>query len=210
MSTFFEPPTQGARDLRNKERKRYKDSAMKWSFGSRPLTGCRLDWATGEVYGGNDDIHRSKARPRGKASNQYGSSPKKVPNITKLTGGHCVPSGRVRTIHALEEIQETSRSVAELLLPPTQARQIHSESDVLYSYDRDDTPSDLRTLGGFVMAPTDRAMERLVEREYEILDVHGNALKGRKARRTLRNAKSADLTIAEDDDFEVVSRTDLN
>lgn len=218
MPAAFETPAQYDRDLRsaNKEWKRSKDSTSKWSFGSRPLTGCHLDWSTGEVWGGNDDSHRAKARPRGKASDQYGSQNKKLHNINKLTwGNYDMPSGRVRTkINACEEINETSRSITELLLPATSlARQMsNSDSAVLYHFDRSDTPGKPLTLDIFVKQPTSRDTERFVEKEYEILDANGDALKGRKARRTLRKAASADLNnaldggqpAAEDDDFELV------
>ncbi len=52
-----------------------------------------------------------------------------------------------------------------------------------------------------------RETGKLVEKEYEILDGNGDALKGRKARQTLRKAATQPIEVVdetEDDDFELV------
>lgn len=81
--------------------------------------------------------------------------------------------------------------------------------NVLYSFDRADSPGRPLTLEVFVKK-TGRDTEKLVEKEYEVLDVNGDALKGRKARRNLRGGakSSAKLTDKEaevdEDGFELV------
>jgi hypothetical protein len=77
---------------------------------------------------------------------------------------------------------------------------------VLYSFDQSDTPGKPMSLEVFVKQPTGRDTERLVEKEYEILDENGEPLKGRKARNILRKSGS-DLAKDEpvvDEDFELV------
>lgn len=81
--------------------------------------------------------------------------------------------------------------------------------NVLYSFDRADSPGRPLTLEVFVKK-SGRDTEKFVEKEYEILDVNGDALKGRKARRNLRGgakngAKSTDEDVEVDEDgFELV------
>lgn len=81
--------------------------------------------------------------------------------------------------------------------------------NVLYNFDRADSPGRPLTLEVFVKK-TGRDTEKLVEKEYEVLDVNGDALKGRKARRNLRGgvrsgAKSTDQEAEVDEDgFELV------
>lgn len=65
----FGASVQFERDLRSshKEWKRGKDSHTKWSYGSQPSPGCRLDWVTFEPIGGSEE-QRDKSRPRRKWS----------------------------------------------------------------------------------------------------------------------------------------------
>lgn len=124
-----------------------------------------------------------------------------------------VPVGRVRTkLYAKREVDDaTSRSLGEL--PPTgpwMRRSSATADGVLYNFDRADTPGRPLTLDIFVKAPTARDTERLIEKEYEILDTNGEALKGRKARSNLRQT-ATDLGpsrerdgVIEDDGFELV------
>jgi hypothetical protein len=63
--------TQYERDLRsaNKEWKRTKDSAAKWSHGSRHLAGITVDW-TGNVPDNVPDHQLAKSRPGKKPSEE--------------------------------------------------------------------------------------------------------------------------------------------
>lgn len=76
--------------------------------------------------------------------------------------------------------------------------------NVLYSFDRADSPGRPLTLEVFVKK-TGRDTEQFVEKEYEILDANGDALKGRRARRHLRGgansgARPTDEELEEDED----------
>jgi len=112
-----------------------------------------------------------------------------------------VPTGRVKAkLHATHECDDpSSRSLAELT-PVAQhlVRRMSATDNALYSFDRTDTPGRPLTLDIFIKAPTERDTERLVEKEYEILDANGQALKGRKARRNLRHA-GTDLDTAREE-----------
>lgn len=107
-------------------------------------------------------------------------------------------------VSAQEEIDEaafTSRSILDYL--PSPARRHSSSADnVLYSFDRQDSPGRPLTLDIFVKKGG-RETERFVEKEYEILDANGDALKGRKARRDLRRGVTNGSKSADDDAPEI-------
>ncbi|KAL2189587.1 hypothetical protein L209DRAFT_749424 [Thermothelomyces heterothallicus CBS 203.75] len=65
------------------------------------------------------------------------------------------------------------------------------DAGVLYSFDRADTPGRPLTLDVFVKNTSGKETEKLVEREYEVLDGNGEAVKGRKARAVLRKSGSS-------------------
>ncbi|KAK0718253.1 hypothetical protein B0T26DRAFT_597963, partial [Lasiosphaeria miniovina] len=188
MATAFESPAQYERDLRSANRpyKRTKDSSAKWHYGKQETSGVRVDQVTGEFLSGNPGQH-AKVRPVSKG-HHWSATPaqKREHNIVKSRGNWEMPSGRVRSkIYANREISDaaTTKSVGELSpATPLSARL----PDVLYSFDRADTPGRPVTLDIFVKRATGRDTERLVEREYEVLDTNGEALKGRRARRILR------------------------
>jgi hypothetical protein len=56
----------------------------------------------------------------------------------------------------------------------------------VYSFDRADSPGRALTLEVFVKNTGGRETERLVEREYEVLDGNGEPVRGRRARAFLR------------------------
>lgn len=109
---------------------------------------------------------------------------------------------RVRhKVSAKEEIDEASRSVLDYL-PGSPRQQVPNPMDnVLYSFDRVDSPGRPLTLEVFVKT-TGREMEKFVEKEYEVIDANGDMLKGRRARRSLRRGAAAGGKSA-DDEFEV-------
>ncbi len=77
----------------------------------------------------------------------------------------------------------------------------------LYSFDRADSPAHVLTLDVFVK-PNKRATEKLVEKEYEILDGNGEPLRGKKARQSLRKAVTGPIEEVDehenDDGFELI------
>lgn len=91
------------------------------------------------------------------------------------------------------------------LLPPPSRRDLSLSDNSTYSFDRTESPNRPLNLGIFVKT-TNRDTERLVEREYEILDAAGESLHGRKARQDLRKAASAaeSRVMENDDDFELI------
>lgn len=93
-------------------------------------------------------------------------------------------------------------------MPSPQAQRSFSIADnVLYSFDRAETPGKPLTLDVFVKT-NPKETEKFVEKEYEILDQNGDALKGRKARQNLRRRgpvpAAEESDIMEDDGFELV------
>lgn len=117
-------------------------------------------------------------------------------------------------IYAQKEINDTaiSRSLADLSLPtsPIARRGLSTSDNILYSFDRTDTPGHPVTLDIFVKT-TGRDTERLIEKEYEVINANGEALSGKKARRDLRKmhtdpgtALGLDDAIIEDEGFELV------
>lgn len=139
-----------------------------------------------------------------------GHHTKRSTNLVKMRSNWNNSPGLFRTkLHAKSEINEANRYLGDL--PPTTApalvRRQSAGENVLYSFDRLDTPGRPYTLDFFVKAPTARDTEKFVEKEYEILDTHGQALKGRKARRELRHGHAdagAQDAIVEDEGFELV------
>lgn len=203
-------PLDFQRDFRavNTPWKRTKDHDVKWSRGARPSAGVKINW-TGEAYTGSDK-QKELVRPRGKFN---APNLKREHNIVKPRGNWDMPNGRVRNkIYAQKEINDTaiSRSLADLSLPTLPRRGLSASDNILYSFDRTDSPGRPVTLDIFVKT-TGRDTERLVEKEYEVINANGESLTGKKARRDLRKthadpgtALGADETIIEDEGFELV------
>lgn len=138
-------------------------------------------------------------------------------NINKYarTTGRMRDSSNRRTrskVSAKEEMEEAAKVSRSILdyLPSSPRRQSSNPMDnILYSFDRADSPGRPLTLEVFVKT-TGRDTEKFVEKEYEVIDSHGDALKGRKARRNLRRGGSTGLNGAEEelqfdeDGFELV------
>ncbi|KAK3318395.1 hypothetical protein B0H66DRAFT_236157 [Apodospora peruviana] len=207
-------PVEYERDFRraNTEWRRSKSATVKWSRGARPGAGVRQNFM-GEFTSGTE-TQQAKSRPQKKWSDECSRMPKDEHNIVKARGNWDMPFGRVRNkIHAQTEIKDaaTSRSLAELPSPSSPIGRGMSISDnILYSFDRTDSPGRPLTLDIFVKT-TGRETERLVEKEYEILDANGEPLKGRKARRHLRKNGTDPGTLMapegstiEDEGFELV------
>ncbi|PSS02255.1 hypothetical protein BD289DRAFT_255575 [Coniella lustricola] len=215
-ASFTESPAQFERDLRsaNKEWKRGKDANAKWSYGS---TSPNTWWAS--TVDADNDTSFSKARPLGKPSEDWNRLGKDRAKLNKFarTGGRVsiVGNKRVRSkMSVQDEIEEAasgSRSILDYL-PGSPQRQLSNPLDqVLYSFDRTDSPGRPLTLEVFVKT-TGRETEKFVEKEYEVIDANGDALSGRKARSNLRRGtagsaggKSAGEEMQIDEDgFELI------
>jgi hypothetical protein len=140
-------------------------------------------------------------------------------NVVKIMwGNYDQPHHHTRTaISAKEEIAEAadSRSIADMLrdaplqssLPGRAAGVMSPIDNVMYSFDNSQSPNRPLTLGVFVKEATGRETEKLIEREYEVVDEHGDALKGRKARKNLRKPSAQvalETDALEDDGFELI------
>ncbi|OIW32490.1 hypothetical protein CONLIGDRAFT_271645 [Coniochaeta ligniaria NRRL 30616] len=203
----FDSPAQYERDLRgaNQEWKRHKDSTRKWRLGEAPSAGVSWDWITNTPTGGSE-AQQKKVRPITAPGNR--DPWKDHHNIVKLShsGNHGLSQVRVKSKMGIQEELEAATRSGDLLggsdvLTPGGL----ANDPFLYSFDRSVTPGQPLTLDVFVKAPTARDTERLVEKEYEVVDENGQALRGREAKRNLRKSSSnlaAEKSV--DDGFELV------
>lgn len=234
MATSLDSSVQYERDLRSshKEWKRTKDSSTKWASGARDLPGVKKSWSmTGELLSSNQHHPNQmiKSRPARKVRDACGCEyPKQSSrNMYKLRGGNVgYHSINFPKLFAAKDIRYGDDH--DFSTPPSRSTRSSpsvsttknlfssitsaSEDNFLYSFDQDSTPGFSRTpltLENFVKTD-DRKTEKFVEKEYEILDANGEALKGRKAkRRGLRGGasqqeKGEDEEVVEDEGFELV------
>ncbi|KAK4244283.1 hypothetical protein C7999DRAFT_17444 [Corynascus novoguineensis] len=166
------------RDLRsnNKEWRRTKDSAVKWSHGSRPLAGITVGmnyWHGPGVNGKTAPEHMfAKRRPEKKHSEHK-----------RALNGYS-PRHRVGLYTQADVLEAT---IAADDVPSTPGAVPPADAGVLYSFDRTDTPGRALALDVFVKTTNGgKETERLIEKEYEVLDVNGDAVRGRKAKAILR------------------------
>ncbi|KAK3488106.1 uncharacterized protein B0T23DRAFT_222203 [Neurospora hispaniola] len=223
MATSLESSVQYERDLRSshKEWKRSKDSSTKWASGTRELPGVKKNWMTGELLGSGHPNQLIKSRPARKVRDSSCDYPKQSSrNLYKLRHGG--GAGRSNNIgyHSInfpklfahkdiryddrEDYSAAPNPPSPSLLPKNLFSSVTAaEENFLYSFDQDSTPGFSRTpltLENFVKTD-DRKTEKFVEKEYEILDANGEALKGRKAkRRGLRGGAAAGSSQQEDED----------
>lgn len=90
---------------------------------------------------------------------------------------------------------------------PQTRRSLSVSDNILYSFDRTESPGKPLSLDVFVKS-NPKETEKFVEKEYEILDYNGDSLKGRKARQNLRRKNHVPAVeepdVVEDDGFELV------
>ncbi|KAK7956744.1 uncharacterized protein PG986_005966 [Apiospora aurea] len=203
MATF-----EATRDFRAaaQDPKRAKERYSKWSRGSRPLPGSKDNIL---------DPFRADAKVRPQRS--FPEAPRnriRNHNIVKAKIPWDMPHNHSRAkVNPMEELNDPSsltRSLIDTLPSSDQAEKKTSMADqVLYSFDRVDSPGKPLSLDVFVKSDA-KGTEKLVEREYEVLDINGDALKGRKARRILRHpspkqhATSTDFDAEDVDGFQLI------
>lgn len=204
MSGLFEPAAQYERDLRgaNKESKRAKDSRIKWRYGATNSNDCSHLYCNcfAKVLESSESQPAQKLVPRGRFAQQQ--THKRMPNVVKINRPgryNCERAPRVKVAASAHEEMEAGRDMADLPSPGaiSPSQQMSFSDHILYSFDRSETPGRPLTLDVFVKEPTTRDTERLVEKEYEIVDENGQSLKGRAARRNLRKSAS---NLADGDD----------
>ncbi|KAI1482855.1 hypothetical protein K445DRAFT_26330 [Daldinia sp. EC12] len=200
-----------ARDLRSfaQDSKRFKQHVEKWSRGSRPSAGCKYSWVEDAIITGSQS-QREKLRPEGTHHHSNRLANQNIVKPRDKERYELRSSYSRAKIDALEELHDpsnTSRSLYDLLPSPHSRRSSSVSDNVFYSFDRVDSPGRPLTLDVFVKS-NPKETEKFVEKEYEILDNNGDALKGRKARQNLRRRNHASAAqepdIIEDDGFELV------
>ena len=203
------------RDLRGPsvDHKRHKDATTKWALGEMPLAGVRGYQESTLLAGSDipqeDDIdinNKKKVRPL--RFNPLPSYYKPHHNIIKpgrAGGNQWQPSTRVRSrVGVAEEILAADRGMEEAKDLPSPVGGV-SNDPFLYSFDSIVTPGAPLSLDVFVKQPTGRDTERLVEKEYEVVDENGLALKGKERKGNLRKAGSGlEESPRVDDGFEIV------
>jgi len=190
MTTSTEPSAHfDERDLRSAKHSwnRDKTSSEKWARGHRPSPGVFVDMVTGVPLTGSEGQH-AKMRPR-KIPERDGHNTKRTPNFIK---GRNVTLGRAKTkLAAAQECDDAPSDLPSSLFHIRHLSESVTIDKVLYSFDNKDSPQRTMTLDVFVKTPTARETERLVAKEYEILDANGEAVKGQRARRILRHEDEA-------------------
>ncbi|KAI0150702.1 hypothetical protein GGR57DRAFT_180663 [Xylariaceae sp. FL1272] len=200
-----------ARDLRGaaREFKRHKDHKAQWAHGKRNLYGVKFD---------------SEGNTKASESMLEGSRPDKPPGHYKIhtptanvnKGGFhhwrsIVPQSHIRGKHEKMESNDPaslSESLRDLLPGSPQSRKSTVSEDFLYSFDKTESPGKPLSLDAYIKT-NPRDMEKLVEREWMVVDNNGEAIMGRKARMNLRHGKSAPLVeepelLIEDEGFELL------
>ncbi|KAK6819691.1 hypothetical protein PG995_011086 [Apiospora arundinis] len=188
------------RDIRAsaQDPKRAKEQDSKWSRGSRPLANPSPTDAR---------VRPQRAIPENRIRNH---------NIVKAKIPWDMPRSHSRAkVDPMEELNDPSltRSLIDMLPPPAGRGETKTKTNIadqiLYSFDRTDSPGRPLSLDAFVKSDV-KGTEKLVEREYEVLDINGDALKGRKARRILRHpspkqrAANSESAVEDVDGFELV------
>ncbi|KAK8090715.1 hypothetical protein PG994_000220 [Apiospora phragmitis] len=189
MATF-----EATRDFRAaaQDPKRAKERYSKWSRGSRPLPGSKDDIL--------DPFHAdAKVRPQ-RAFPEAPRNRTRTHNIVKAKTPWDIPHNHSRAkVNPMEEMSDPSmtRSLIEMLPSSDHVVKTNVVDRALYSFDRVDSPGKPLSLDVFVKSDT-KGTEKLIEREYEVLDINGDALKGRKARRILRHPSPKQHAISND------------
>ncbi|KAI3330812.1 hypothetical protein F4824DRAFT_491931 [Ustulina deusta] len=201
-----------ARDLRSiaHDTKRVKDHNHKWERGNRPSPGVNINPWSGELTTGSES-QQEKVRPeRLRAGKHFRSSNINKPNVSgrvgyKLPDSYLRPKANV--VVELQDPSNMSRSLHELLPSSAARRKLSVSDDFLYSFDKAESPGRSLSLEVFVKT-NPKETERFVEKEYEILDYNGDAVKGRRALKDLHRGKTApplqEAELVEDEGFELV------
>ncbi|KAI1383389.1 uncharacterized protein F4822DRAFT_76048 [Hypoxylon trugodes] len=197
------------RDFRStaQDSKRFKEHTEKWSRGTRPSGGCTYSWVQDKIIGGSES-QIEKVRPEGPGhhSHRYETGNVVKPRETSSTLRTRHSRNKIDVITELHDPTNISRSLHDLLPSPSARRSLSVSDNILYSFDRTESPGKALTLDVFVKSKP-KETEKFVEKEYEILDNNGDALKGRKARQNLRrknHAPANEPDVIEDEGFELV------
>ncbi|KAI0817054.1 hypothetical protein GGR55DRAFT_672897 [Xylaria sp. FL0064] len=199
------------RDLRSNahDTKRVKDHNHKWERGNRASPGVHYIVFNDELTG--SESQQEKVRPERVRTGKHFRSPNvNKPNVGGRVG-YKFPDSYLRhkanVVVELQDPSNMSRSLHELLPSPSAQRKQSVSEDFLYSFDRTESPGKPLSLEVFVKT-NPKETEKFVEKEYEILDYNGDAVKGRRALKDLHRGKTAppvqEPELVEDEGFELV------
>ncbi|KAB5540439.1 hypothetical protein GE09DRAFT_256231 [Coniochaeta sp. 2T2.1] len=207
--------TQYDRDLRgaSQEYKRRQDSTHKWRRGGipvNPVNSFYVSYGPGRaITTVGDPGEDGKMRP---IHENHRSDPHKDGrNLNKLgrSGNHGWSS--YRTVIAKTRIADEIGAAAAAGFkdhaggdPPVSPAAGAGDDPFIYSFDSVVTPGAPLSLDVFVKQPTGRDTERLVEKEYEVVDENGLALKGKERKGNLRKTGSGLEEARVEDGFEIV------
>ncbi|KAB8302957.1 hypothetical protein EYC80_006272 [Monilinia laxa] len=233
------------RDIRSEAQafKRDKDHSQKWIMGVRPLAGVNksivfsTDGSKEESSKGkekvrpqklwsqvgNTDRHlrnHSNTSPKPFGSSAYSHGPVSSSRIARKVDAHIEAADHAS--HPLSKslldllpthYNNTSPSIATAFMNA-------GDEDVLYSFDRRDTPDSRVDLGGLVELAEQKwaneQTEKIIRGEYEVLDAEGETIlqrhRGRKSPRSTAlsrtrgeiKTKAEEVEPLEDDGFELI------
>jgi len=201
--------------------KRDKNHNSKWAFGLR--TG-RMDGNLGTAWTAQDPPATHVRIVPEKPSTRSSNAAKSNPNVSTKTRGithYGTESANLRLTRKSDALRDAksedskslSRSLADLLPSTATAVPIEknkaTEGDILYSFDKKNSPSDSVNLGGLIAAAEKKFQEKqtdkLVRKEYEVLDVNGEKETRKSKRAAVGATKSvAVVTLDDDEDYELV------
>jgi len=205
-----EIPVQYERDLRSASHgaKRAKDHSTKWALGVREGPGVKLVVSSNPLE--RQQFLKSSNNAKVRPDRQPTKHERETVNLNRERSHVGLSRGRAdATFGARDEIRNAPQSKSIIDLLSASSNRGDAAEDFLYSFDNTDSPAPALTLDAFVK-PRPRETEKLVAKEYEILDANGDAVRGKRARRTLRQAASASPearpqpAVLEEDDFELV------
>ncbi|KAL2120621.1 hypothetical protein VTJ04DRAFT_4648 [Mycothermus thermophilus] len=206
------------RDLRaaRTEWKHHKDHVEKWAHGSRYLYGVKTFNGQPMRSEALSKAQLEKSRPAKVRNN----GTVKTHNIVKPFGRHMyvTPPSRQRVAcHVFAEMHDAA-DLYDRGFHPNSTRKQPSASDIIarrnslsasasaasgdpfiYSFDRTTSPNAPLSLEVFIKPASQNRhrvggdTERLVEREYEVVDENGQAVRGRKVRTLLRKEERGRL-----------------
>lgn len=170
-----------------KDVKRVRDNKHKWEHGGRPGCGARIIYDNTVI---GPEGQAKTVRPVRRWNKDPWIEYNTNHNVNKGRGWALSGTRGRAILHVFDELRDTDNRTLATELPPIQRVSKLEPDSAFYSFDAAASPLRPVPLEVF-MKTTGRETEKLVEKEYEILDDKGDIIKGRMARRTLRRSEKA-------------------
>ncbi|CAK7213966.1 hypothetical protein SCUCBS95973_001980 [Sporothrix curviconia] len=192
----------------NQAEQRRTNHTLKWSRDrAPPCVDCYND-VEECMRAMTIDRYMRGVKLRGLPSRVDSSNFNKLNRVTNWTK----PARRQHTTtDALAEVQTAKTMSPSFIVmtstyTPSGRAPLPENSAPLNNSDLSDLDGPMRSLplAAFVKEPSVRDMERMVNREYEIVDSNGSTATGRRARELLRQSPISSSAPATDGDFELV------